>query len=159
MNTPADLERFLQKHHIAGKVLILPQPTPTVETAAQAVGVPPERIVKSLLFLVNGQPVLAVACGPARVERRAIAAHFGVGRKRVKLADAATVLRLTGYPVGAVPPFGFPQPIPTLIDPAVLEHPEVYAGGGAENALLRITPQVIQHVTRGEVIPLQTKRP
>lgn len=159
MYTPEDLERFLRTHHLPGEVLRLAQPTPTVEAAARAVGVSPQQIVKSVLFLVDGQPVLAVACGTAHVERRAIAVRCGVGRKRVRLADAEAVLRHTGYPVGAVPPFGFPQPIPTFIDPAVMAQSVVFAGGGAENALLRIAPEHIRRITGGEVLPLQPATP
>jgi prolyl-tRNA editing enzyme YbaK/EbsC (Cys-tRNA(Pro) deacylase) len=70
-----------------------------------------------------------------------------VGRKRVKLADAETVLNITGYPVGAMPPFGHRRPLPTLMDKRVLRQTEVYAGGGQIDALLRISPEAIFRVT------------
>jgi prolyl-tRNA editing enzyme YbaK/EbsC (Cys-tRNA(Pro) deacylase) len=153
---PADLQAFIQDRAIPGEILHLETPTPTVETAALAVGAAPERIVKSILFLVDGRAVLAIACGPDRVETRALAAYYAVGRKRVKLADAETVLELTGFQVGAMPPFGHRQPLPTLVDRRVLDRPEVYAGGGSEQSLLRISPQAILQVTRAEVLDLLT---
>jgi prolyl-tRNA editing enzyme YbaK/EbsC (Cys-tRNA(Pro) deacylase) len=152
--TPADLQRYLDTHALAGEILHLDVPTPTVETAAQAVGAHPDQIVKSVLFLIEETPILAVAYGTAHIDRRGIADKYGVGRKRVKLADAETVLRFTGYPAGAVPPFGHPHPLPTLLDPGVLQYEQVYAGGGAGNALVRLNPHEILRVTGAELVPL-----
>jgi prolyl-tRNA editing enzyme YbaK/EbsC (Cys-tRNA(Pro) deacylase) len=143
----SDLRAFLDQRQIEAKVVILPEHTPTVEDAARAVKTVPDRIVKSLLFLVDGEPVVAIACGLSPVDRRTIALHYRVGRKRVKLADAETVLNITGYPVGAMPPFGHRRPLPTLMDKRVLRQTEVYAGGGQIDALLRISPEAIFHVT------------
>jgi prolyl-tRNA editing enzyme YbaK/EbsC (Cys-tRNA(Pro) deacylase) len=143
----SDLARFIENHHVLANILELEVPTPTVEDAANAVGTSVEQIVKSLLFLVDGRPVVLITCGTGRVDRRPIAAHFGVGRKRVKLAEAASVLEITGYPIGAMPPFGLSQPLPTLMDRRVLEHEVVYAGGGALNTLIRVSPDEIVRVT------------
>jgi prolyl-tRNA editing enzyme YbaK/EbsC (Cys-tRNA(Pro) deacylase) len=148
------LEAFMAENGIPGEIVSLPVQTLTVSDAAVAVGTSPERIVKSLLFLVDERPVLAIACGTARVDRRPIAAHFGVGRKRVKLADAETVAAITGYPIGAVPPFGHRQRLHTIIDPRVLQMPSIYAGGGAESALLRVSPGDIVRVTRAVELDL-----
>jgi prolyl-tRNA editing enzyme YbaK/EbsC (Cys-tRNA(Pro) deacylase) len=134
--------------------LHLSVPTPTVEAAAVAVSAMPEQIIKSILFLVNDQPVLAVACGKSAINRRAIAELYGVGKKRVKLAAPEKVLDISGYEVGAMPPFGHCQPLTTLIDPRVLESPAAYAGGGAENALVRLNPQEILRVTGAKILDL-----
>lgn len=144
----------MQRHGIQGEIVHLSVPTLTVESAAQAVGCTPQCIVKSLLFLVDGQPVLAIACGLAPVSRAMLAGYYGVARKRVRLAPAEVVLQVSGYPVGTLPPFGHLQPLPTLIDPAVLKQPLLYAGGGAENALVRLAPQELLRATHAEVVPL-----
>ncbi|MFO7624420.1 MAG: YbaK/EbsC family protein [Anaerolineales bacterium] len=157
--TPADLIEFMKQNAVPGEILHLSVPTPTVETAAQAVKTTPERIVKSILFLVDQNPVLAISCGLAHVDRRAIAHRYQVSRKRVKLAGPEPVLHITGYDVGALPPFGHLVPLPTLLDQRVLEHPFVYAGGGAENALVRLNPQDILRVSRAQVIDLQQSLP
>jgi prolyl-tRNA editing enzyme YbaK/EbsC (Cys-tRNA(Pro) deacylase) len=128
--------------------------TPTVAAAAEAVGTSPQKIVKSLLFMVDDRPVLAIAAGANRIDRRRIAKNFGVGRKRVRLADENQVQAATGYPVGAVPPFGHPEPLLTLIDSGVLEHDVVYAGGGASDHLMRVETAEILRVTQGEVLDL-----
>jgi prolyl-tRNA editing enzyme YbaK/EbsC (Cys-tRNA(Pro) deacylase) len=152
--TPADLVEFMKENAVPGEILNLSSPTPTVEAAAQAVGTKPERIVKSILFLVKGAPVLAISSGLRVIERRAIAQLYNVGRKRVKLADPETMLQISGYEVGAMPPFGHLKALPTLIDGRVLEHPYVFAGGGAENALVRLNPQDILRVTKAKVTDL-----
>lgn len=143
----SDLARWIETHAIRAELITLPVNTLTVEDAARAVGTSPARIVKSMIFLINGKPVVAIAGGTSRVDRRPIAAHFGVGRKRVKLADAETVLEVTGYRIGAVPPFGQQQSLSTLIDHRVLDYPEVYAGGGEIDTLMRIAPAEIVRVT------------
>jgi prolyl-tRNA editing enzyme YbaK/EbsC (Cys-tRNA(Pro) deacylase) len=128
--------------------------TPTVETAAEAVGTSSHKIVKSLLFMVDDRPVLAITSGANRIDRKRIAKNFGVGRKRVRLADENQVQAATGYPIGAVPPFGHPEPLLTLIDSGVLEHDVVYAGGGASDHLMRVETAEILSVTQGEVLDL-----
>ena len=151
---PTDLANFMRENNIPGEILSLEVPTPTVEDAAQAVGTSPENIVKSILFRIGDGFVLAITCGPAHIERRAIAAHFNVGRKKVKLADPEKVLRETGYQVGAMPPFGHHSPLPTLIDKRVLEKDQIFAGGGSDQTLMRIKPEVILAASGAEILDL-----
>lgn len=152
--TPANLAAFIEAQGIRAEFVRPEAPTPTVESAAAAVGTTPERIIKSVLFLVYGKPVLAIAGGLDPIDRRSIAARYAVGRKQVKLAGPEDVLRITGYPVGGVPPFGYPEPVETLIDPAVLAQPEVYGGGGDHHTLIRLAPQEIQRITAAETVEL-----
>ncbi len=150
-----DLENFMQERGIDGKIHILDVPTPTVELAAKAVNVDPDAIVKSILFLVDSVPVLVIACGTMTIDRSAVARMYGVGKKRVKLAPPDVVLSHTGYEVGAMPPFGHIQPIPTIMDPTILEQETVYAGGGAENALLRMEAHAIAEATGAQLVSVQ----
>lgn len=147
-----DLARWIADHGVAAEVVCLPVETSTVEAAAEAVGAPAAAILKSLVFLADGQPYLVIANGPAKVERGRLSAHWGLSKKRVKLAPAEKVLRLTGYRVGSVPPFGHHTPLPTLLDPAVLTQPVVYAGGGGIRALVRLTPQELVRVVGPEIV-------
>jgi len=153
--TPDDLEAYLRAHHIPGEVLRLEQPTPTVAAAAEAVGVSPDAILKTVVFMAQGEPILVVARGLARVDRRLLARALGVGRKKVRVARAEEVLEATGYPAGAVPPLGHRRALPTYIDRRVLERPVAYAGGGAHNALLRIAPADLLAATRANVLDVQ----
>jgi prolyl-tRNA editing enzyme YbaK/EbsC (Cys-tRNA(Pro) deacylase) len=149
------LQRFMHAQGVRGEILQLQVPTPTVEAAAQAVNARPDQIIKSILFIVDSQPVLAIACGLSTIGRRAIADLIGVGKKRVKLASPAVVLEVSGFEVGAMPPFGHAQPLRTLIDRRVLDNREAYAGGGADNALVRLDPHEIQRVTGATILDLQ----
>ncbi|HNT25450.1 MAG TPA: YbaK/EbsC family protein [Anaerolineales bacterium] len=152
--TPSDLQAYMQAQGIPGKILLLETPTPTVEIAAQVVSAQPDQIIKSILFTVDEEPVLAIACGTAYIDRAAIARLYNVGKKRVRLAAPETVLAVSGYAVGAMPPFGHRRPLPTLIDARVLGLATAYAGGGGENALLRLDPQDILRHTQGTVMDL-----
>jgi Cys-tRNA(Pro) deacylase len=149
------LERFIESQGIQGKIIKLNVPTPTVETAAEAVGTTPDRIVKSLLFLIEEQPTLVITPGTDRVDRKKIAQHFGVSRKRVKLADPQTVLEVTGYEVGAVPPFGHLREISVILEERIFRQDFVYAGGGSKEALLEVKPEDIARVTGAAVLNLQ----
>lgn len=152
MTTAAHIAAYLQAQGLAGELVHLATHTPTVDDAARAVGTTVDRIIKSVLFLADGAPVLVIANGTARVDSKRVADYLGLSRKRVKLADAATVLTVTGFAVGTVPPFGHPTRLRTLIEARVLEQPEVYGGGGAIDALLRIAPSEIVRATQAETV-------
>lgn len=149
-----DLAQYMRTHNIPGEILHLSVPTPTVETAAKAVGTSVDQIIKSILFLVEDQPVLAIACGLPSIQRGSIAELYGVGKKRVKLASAETVLEISGYEVGAMPPFGHRRALVTLIDRRVLDFSDAYAGGGAENAIVHLDPHDILRVSGAKVLDL-----
>jgi prolyl-tRNA editing enzyme YbaK/EbsC (Cys-tRNA(Pro) deacylase) len=155
--TSENLQAFMDQRGIPGQILTLDAPTPTVEAAAQAVGVEPRQIVKSVLFTVLGEGVMTISCGGRLVERRVIASLYGVSRKRVKLAPPELVLDLTGFAVGTVPPFGHRTPLRTLLDPRVLTLDEIFAGGGTHHALVRLNPQDIADITQAEVVDLHTR--
>ena len=152
------LEDYLRAHSIAAEVVRLKEHTPTVEDAARVLGTAVDRIVKSVLFVQDGpspepeRAVLVLANGTSRVDYRRVADCLGISRRRLKLADAPTVLALTGQPVGGVAPIGHPQSLRTFIDRRVLEQPEVYAGGGALDALMRVTPAELVRVTGAETV-------
>lgn len=147
----SDLEEFIRTHGVQAEIISLSIDTPTVDLAAKAVGTSPDQIVKSLLFLVNGEPLLVIARGPEFVDRRAIGHHMKVGRRRVSLADAGAVLSITGYPVGALPPFGHRAAIHTIVDRHVPGLPLIFAGGGSPRALVRLEPAELLRVCGAEI--------
>jgi prolyl-tRNA editing enzyme YbaK/EbsC (Cys-tRNA(Pro) deacylase) len=151
---PDNLQAYLNEHNISAEIVYPGAPTPTVPAAAEALGVDPDQIVKSVLFLVDDQPFLVYGCGVRLVDHTRLADRLSVSRKKVKLANADQVLNLTGYAVGTVPPVGLKTPMPAFMDPAVLEHDVVYAGGGGINALLKIESQILQRISRAEVAPM-----
>lgn len=149
-----ELRTFMRLNNIPGEIVHPGVPTPTVETAALAVGSNVDQILKSILFLVDEHPILAIACGLANIGRRAIADLYDVGKKRVRLASPDRVLEITGYEVGAMPPFGHRQPLDTLMERKVLDNSVAYAGGGADNSLLCLDPHDILRVTAARVLDL-----
>lgn len=152
-----DLAQFIEKQEIDAEIVLLDEHTPTVEAAAEAVGVRPEQIVKSVLFVVKEgdndyRPLLVIANGLSRVDYKALADHAGTSRRRLRMARPKQVLVMTGYPVGTVPPFGHAQTVPTLLDEGVTRQEEVYAGGGAINALMRLPVAELQRVLQAPVV-------
>ena len=78
-----------------------------------------------------------------------MAGHYGVGKKQVKLADGELVVHVTGYPVGGVPPFGFPDPVPVFLDTAIRACELVYGGGGDDHTMMRLAVSELARVTGG----------
>jgi Cys-tRNA(Pro) deacylase len=146
----SDLAAFIAANGITAEIILLPDHTPTVEVAAQALGVRIEQVAKSILFLAEGSPVLVIANGTNRIDYRRLGDYLNLSRKRIKMADADQVLNFAGYIVGSMPPFGHKSKLRTLIDARMFEQPEVYAGGGDINAMLRVTADEIMRVTSGE---------
>lgn len=135
-----DLQKFIDAHGIPAQILHLDVDTPTVADAAVSLNVAPKQIIKSVLFVADGQPVMVIASGLARLDRKALADFLGVSRRRVKIASAEQVLAHTGYVAGSVPPFGYQQPIETVVETAVLQLTgPIFGGGGDIHALLQIT--------------------
>ncbi len=152
--TPADLERLIRERGIDATIVPMQVETPTVPAAAAALGVQPAQIIKTLVFLVKDQPVVVIARGDMTVDRRPVAGRYGVGKKQVRLADAETVLRVTGYAVGGVPPFGHVLTVPVLLDERIGGWDVVYGGGGDDRTLLRVIPAELARVTQGEWLSL-----
>lgn len=149
-----DLQEFIDRNRIAATILPLSEHTETVTAAAAALGVSEDEIIKSLVFQVQGEPLLVINCGPARVDRKKLAAALGVGRKKVKFAAPEQALDATGYPVGAMPPFGHRAPLRTLVDQSVELLEVVYGGGGSVDAMMRLSTGELIRVTDAAVFDL-----
>ena len=153
--TESDLEEFCRRHGVPARLHRLGVPTPTVPDAAAAVGTEPGRIVKSLVFLALGEPLLVVAAGESRVSYPLLAAALGVGRKQVRFASPEEALLVTGYRVGAMPPFGHLRELPTLVDEVTVPASgAVFGGGGGVSALIEVEAAVLHEVTRARRVPL-----
>jgi Cys-tRNA(Pro) deacylase len=137
---------------LAIDVVEYPEGTRTAEDAAAAVGAPVGTIVKSLVFLVDGDPVMALVAGDNRLdEDRLLAATGGtdVGR-----ADADVVRTATGYPIGGVPPFGHDRALPTVVDEDLLAHDAVWAAAGTPRHVFRLAPDELVRLSAGTVAAL-----
>ena len=146
-----DLRKFIDEHQIQATILPLDEPTPTVSDAARALKVENDQIIKSLVFHIEGEPLLVINNGLARVDRKKLAAYLEVGRKRVKFAAPDYALEITGYIVGSMPPFGHKKKLRTLVDVAVTGMDVIYGGGGDINAMMRLTPDELVKLSQAEV--------
>jgi len=148
-----DLAAALRALELDSTIVTPGVPMPTVESAATAMGVPADRIFKSVLFRANdGRCVMAIACGRWRIDTPRLAALAGTARLR--LAPPEVVLAVTGYPAGGTPPVGHRERFPVFVDTRVAAQEWGWAGGGREELLVRIAPADIVRVTGATVADL-----
>jgi GrpB-like predicted nucleotidyltransferase (UPF0157 family)/prolyl-tRNA editing enzyme YbaK/EbsC (Cys-tRNA(Pro) deacylase) len=141
---------FLLSHGVTPDLVELPVTTRSASDAARAVGSELTQIVKSLLFtgIKTKVPVLVLVSGPNRVDLQRLSEIVG---EKVHLADPQTVLAVTGYPVGAVPPVGIKEQILTVIDENLSHQPNVWISGGSDHVLAKMPFQELSFLTGGRV--------
>ncbi len=132
-----------------------PEGTRTAEDAANAIGVTVGQIVKSLIFRLDGDVVVALVSGPNRLDAGRLAAASGAPGAAVDRVDADAVRAATGFPIGGVPPFGHPRPIPTYVDEDLLAFDEVWAAAGTPRHVFALRPDDLVRVTGGVVSELR----
>ncbi len=149
--TVEDVRAALQALGLDTSITIFNESTATAPQAAAAIGAELGSIVKSLCFLVDGQPVVILAAGDRLVDQRKVADLYGVSKKKVRIADADTTIAATGYAPGGVPPVGHITPIPVLIDESLGRFTTVYAAAGSPNAIFPIAFTRLVEITGGRV--------
>lgn len=149
-----NLQRYLDEHEVEAEIVQLETEVRTVAMAARAMNVSQHQIVKSLLFMAAGEPVLVIGLGPERIEPAVIAGYCQVDPAQVELASPEQVVAETGYAVGTVPPIGGADQLTTLIDQRVMDQSLVIAGGGSHDSLLKIAPGTLLKHSRGQLVNL-----
>ena len=130
-----------------------PEGTKTAADAAAAIGCDVGQIVKSLIFKVDGEVVLAYVSGSNQLDESKLAAAAGaVTCRRV---DADAVRAATGFPIGGVPPFGHSTHLRVFIDPDLLQHDEVWAAAGTWHDVFGIEPHELVRASEGRVVDLR----
>jgi Cys-tRNA(Pro) deacylase len=130
-----------------------PEGTKTAQDAATAIGVEVGQIVKSLIFAVDGEVVLAYVSGANQLDEKKLASAAG-GLKCARV-DADIVRSTTGYPIGGVPPFGHTNSLRIFVDPDLLVYPEVWAAAGTWNDVFAISPTDLVAACGGTVTDLR----
>ena len=130
-----------------------PEGTKTAADAAAAIGVSVGQIVKSLVFAVDGEIVMAYVSGSNQLDEKKLAA--AAGGKKCSRVDADAVRTATGYPIGGVPPFGHSTQLRVFVDPDLLQYDEVWAAAGAWNDNFGAAPADIVRVAGGVVTDLK----
>jgi len=128
--------------------------TRTAQEAADRVGVTLGQIAKSLIFKgkETGKPILVLTSGANRVDEKRIKAYAG---EKIGRADADFVRAVTGYAIGGVPPIGHIQQIETYLDEDLMQYDIVWAAAGTPNAVFELTPDDLQKMTAGRVVPVK----
>jgi prolyl-tRNA editing enzyme YbaK/EbsC (Cys-tRNA(Pro) deacylase) len=146
------IERFLEAASVLGhevEVRRFPEGTRTAEDAARAIGCTVGQIVKSLVFMADDRPVLALTSGANRVDTARLAALLGAAA--VRRADADEARAASGFAVGGTPPFGHPTPLETVFDPDLEVFAEIWAAAGTPDAVFATTPSELLRVTGARV--------
>ena len=135
----AKVEAYFRGTDMEGKIIIPEQSSATVELAAAALGTEPDRIAKTLSFLLNADPeeaVLVVVSGESKVDNRKFKDTFG---KKAKMIPFADVERLTGHPPGGVCPFAVNEAVKVYLDESLKQYETVYPAAGGESSAIEMT--------------------
>ncbi len=122
--------------------------------AAEALGEPPERVLKTLMALVDGKPVCVIAPSDREVSMKKLAA--ALGGKAAHMMKPADAERLSGYKVGGISPFGQMRKLPTAIEEQAMEQDFVFINGGQRGLQVRLNPRDAALLLKAIIAPLAT---
>lgn len=128
----------------------LEKSTATVADAAAAIGCDAGQIAKSIVFVMDGEPVVVVASGRHRIDADKVCDALDCAE--VRQASADEVRGATGFPIGGVPPIG--HGLPVVFDIALLDYERIYAAGGDGNTLFEVAPRALAGCTHALVAPV-----
>jgi len=117
--------------------------------AAEALGLPAEPVLKTLMTLVDGKPVCVIIPSDREIQMKALAAAMG-GRS-AEMMRPADAERITGYHVGGISPFGQRKVSPTILEEDALLYDTVYINGGQRGMLLALSPEAAREVLQARV--------
>lgn len=143
------VKAYLAEHDLKIETRELPSSTRTAQLAADAVGAPLGSIVKSLVFIADGKPILALVSGDQRADAKKIAQLVGASQARI--ANANEVREQTSYAIGGVPPIAHDAHLDTLIDETLMRFETVWAAAGTPNAVFEIETRKLIELTGGKV--------
>ncbi|MEM4228927.1 MAG: YbaK/EbsC family protein [Thermoproteota archaeon] len=147
-----DLEVFLEKRDVKHRIFFHGE-TYSAEKASRELGVSLDQVAKTVVFVnERSEPLIVVVPGGRRVNQDRLAKTLGF--KKLRLATGEEVLSHTGYEAGAVPPVGHLKQLPAVVDETLLARDKVYAGGGAVNATLEISPADIVRLLNAKVMKI-----
>ena len=144
---------FLRERGYPDQITISEDTIFTVEDASRAVGAPPAHILKSLVFIADERPVLALMSGVNKVNPKKV--RDACGAKKIRMADPDYVSNWSGYQVGGVPPVGYPEAVQALLDEDIFQYPVVWAAAGTEHAFFPVTPDDLLKMTGGSNHPIK----
>ena len=129
------VKRYLEKFGVANRVMEFEISSATVELAAQALNVKPERIAKTLSFKNEDSCVLLVTAGDAKVDNQKFKSAFGF---KARMLAPEEVLELVGHEIGGVCPFGIRQDIPVYLDVSLKRFSTIFPACGRKNSAIEL---------------------
>ena len=136
------VREYLKEYHIEDRILEFDVSSATVELAAQAVGCEPERIAKTMSFLVNEEVILIVTAGDVKIDNKKYKQHFHAKAKMIPFEE---VEEYTGHAPGGVCPFAVREGVRAYLDESLKRFETVYPAAGSANSAVRLTPQELEH--------------
>ena len=130
------VREYFKHYGIAERIIELTESSATVELAAQALGCEPDRIAKSLSFMVNDGPILIISAGDVKVDNAKYKARFGT---KAKMLTADEVETLVGHAVGGVCPFGINDGVTVYLDESLKRFTTVFPACGSGNSAIELT--------------------
>ncbi|MDY2711863.1 MAG: YbaK/EbsC family protein [Candidatus Faecivivens sp.] len=127
---------YLAEKGVADRIRELDHSSATVELAAEALGVEPARIAKTLSFMLHETPILIVAAGDAKIDNHKYKSFFGVKAKMLTPEEAETLI---GHAVGGVCPFGVPENVKIYLDRSLTRFETVFPACGSSNSAIELT--------------------
>lgn len=140
------VKKQFEEEQLDLEVIVTEQSSATVALAAEAIGVEPNRIAKTMAFKVADDNILVVIAGEGRIDNKKYKRYFGAKAKMLKLDE---VLEITGHPVGGVCPFGLKTPMKIYLDETLKVFDYVYPAGGTPNSAVKISIDQLEKVTAG----------
>ncbi len=141
------VQQFFRDNAPDISVIVTEASSATVALAAEAHGVEPDQIAKTICLRIGEDVVLVVTAGTKRLDNRKFKDRFGV---KPRMLDAEAVVEATSHPVGGVCPFGMPSPLKVYGDLSLKAFDEVVPAGGATNAAVKIAPERMIALVDGE---------
>jgi len=145
-----EVGEFLLANGMENRIHSFTDSTENAYLAAQALGVELGQIVKSVILLADKDPVLVLMSGDMNVHTKKL--KNVLGARKVRIADAETVLQVTGYPVGAVPPIAHRETIPTYLDESLNRYSNIYPAAGTTSTMFSTTFDELMKLTQAKII-------
>lgn len=146
------VKQYFETHQIPNEIILLNESSATVELAAKALGREPGEIAKSLaLKLKNGEIIILVVCGTARIDNRKYKDTF---QCKAQMLSFDETLSATGHPVGGVCPFALPDGIQVYLDKSLKKYEEVFPAAGTGNSAVKFTIEELEQITKGKWVDI-----
>lgn len=149
--TIESVKKYIEEEGLDLEVIEMKESTATVELAANALGVEPARIAKTMALRLKDRDILVVAKGDVKIDNRKFKDVFS---EKAKFIGAEDLMDATGHPVGGVCPFGLNKELDVYLDESLKAFDYVFPAAGGPNTCLKIDVDYLGKITRGEWVDI-----